>query len=170
MPAIKKDIHPFKGSSKEAQAARAAHARQFSPFGPVGYHKTKEENPELIRRWHQKGVDAMIESKKQRKTLSYLMKAFLDRPVVSNVMEAHGLDNLFPGIDASKITFGMLLTASVCMRGIAKGEGLQYSVIRDTIGEKPKDQLALTGEDGQPLNPPVVNVSFLKGQGNVDDG
>ncbi len=149
--------HDLSGNDKMAQSLRALHMRQFSPFGHKGGPILP---PEEKRKWHQKGAQASVDSKKRRKTLSNLMKALLDQKAHPEMAKVCGLVDMFPDLEPEEITYGMLLTMSVLGRGVATGRADQYTVIRDTIGEKPRDNLQITGEDGSPINPPNVNVIF----------
>ena len=163
MPAIKKPNpipqEDLGGNTKKALDARAKHARQFSLYGHPGGPRLESE---VKREWHRKGGIASAESKRRRKTLANLMKVLLDQPAGEDMMKVCGIVDMFPEMDPSEITYGMLLTMSVLGRGISTGRSDQYTVIRDTIGEKPKDNLSLTGGDGEPLNPPNVTVLFEK--------
>lgn len=161
MPAVKKSnpIPPpdMSGNTKEAKARRANYAQRFSPFGHKGGPLLP---PEEATEWHRKGGIAAQESRKKRKALSHLMKNVLDMPASQEMMKVCGIVDMFPDLRPEEITMGMLLTVSVLGRGISTGKADQYTVIRDTIGEKPRDNLTVTGEDGAPLHPPTVNVLF----------
>lgn len=172
MPAMKKlDPVPevdLGGNTKADMARRARHAGQFSPFGHKGGPILP---PEQATEWHKKGARASVESKKARKTLSMLMKSLLDQPASQEMVKICGIADMFPDTKPEEITMGMLLSFSVLGRGISTGRADQYTVIRDTIGEKPKDNIQVTGEDGAPLNPPTVNVMFAKALGKpIDKG
>lgn len=151
MPAIKKEQR-----RKHTKQECAAIAREHS-----GWYKKYKSDPEYAKEWHRKGNAASLEKQRARKTLAELMRTLLDKPAIEQLLRDNGLDYLFPGTKPEDITNAMALSASILARGIATGKPDVYAAIRDTIGEKPGQALTITGADGQPLNPPTVNVSFF---------
>ena len=61
---------------------------------------------------------------------------------------------IFPDIDDKEITTRLAMTSRLCEKAIKKGDPKAFETIRDTAGEKPKD-------NDDPDKDKIENIGFV---------
>lgn len=106
---------------------------------------------EEAKRLGSKGGKASAKAKRERKAIRDQLKALLELPVKNEKLKKK-IKEL--GISDKDIDNQMAITISIFNRAL-NGDTKAFEVIRDTIGEKPVEQI-------QNLNPPVIKLERPK--------
>lgn len=106
--------------------------------------RSKEETRELGK----KGGKASGEARRRKKLLAEQMKMLLELPL-KNAKLKEEIKKL--GISEEDVDNQMALTISIYQQAM-KGNVKAYEVIRDTIGEKPQENINLSGEVNNPYS------------------
>lgn len=106
---------------------------------------------EEAKRLGSKGGKASAKAKRERKAIRDQLKALLELPVKNEILKKK-IKEL--GISDKDIDNQMAITISIFNRAL-NGDTKAFEVIRDTIGEKPVEQI-------QNLNPPVIKLERPK--------
>lgn len=106
---------------------------------------------EEAKRLGSKGGKASAKAKRERKAIRDQLKALLELPVKNEKLK-NKIKEL--GISDKDIDNQMAITISIFNRAL-NGDTKAFEVIRDTIGEKPVEQI-------QNLNPPVIKLERPK--------
>lgn len=106
---------------------------------------------EEAKKMGSKGGKASVESKRKRKALKEQLEILLALPVKSEETKTK-IKAL--GIKDEEINNQMAMTIALYQEAL-KGNTKAVEIIRDTIGEKPIEQI-------QNLNPPIINIERPK--------
>lgn len=98
-----------------------------------------------------KGGKASVKAKRERKAMREQLEMLLSLPLQNEKSKAQ-IEKL--GVKADDIDNQMAMTIALYQEAI-KGNVKAYELIRDTIGERPIEQV-------QNLNPPVINIERPK--------
>lgn len=98
-----------------------------------------------------KGGKASVKSRRQRKAMKEQLEILLNLPLKDKNLKEE-ISNL--GVEEKDIDNQMAMTIALYQEAI-RGNTKAYELIRDTIGEKPIEQV-------QNLNPPVINIERPK--------
>ena len=117
--------------------------------------KSKEEMSEIAKKGQKAGNDAYNHNqavKKEQKTMSEILKMMVDCEITNEQAKQKIIDKC-PILDGEKITEGAIMNATLIQR--AKGDdqvaNTAYTIIRDTIGEKPTEKQEINNTGGAPV-------------------
>ncbi len=109
---------------------------------------TKEE----AKKRGSNGGKASVESRRKRKAMREQLESLLNMPVKNTKLKAQISSQL--GIKSGDIDNQMAITVALYQKAL-RGDTKAYELIRDTIGEKPIEQV-------QNINPPIINIERPK--------
>ncbi len=98
-----------------------------------------------------KGGKASVKAKRERKAMREQLEMLLNLPIKDIKIQKKVTDL---GISSSEINNQMAMTVALYQEALL-GNTKAYELIRDTIGEKPVEQV-------KNLNPPVINIERPK--------
>ena len=98
-----------------------------------------------------KGGKASVKARRERKTMRTQLEMLLQLPISDKNIKKE-IENL--GVNEIEIDNQMAMTIALYQEAL-KGNTKAYELIRDTIGEKPIEQV-------QNLNPPIINIERPK--------
>lgn len=113
--------------------------------------KNSNQSQEEAKKNGKKGGIASGKVRRERKALREQLEILLKLPIKDEKLKKQIIDL---GINKKEINNQMALTISLYQEAL-KGNTKAYELIRDTIGEKPIEQI-------QNLNPPVINIERPK--------
>ena len=113
---------------------------------------TPYRNEEEARLGGLKGGKASGESRRKKKTLREAMQMLLSKKGISEEMKALLKDD---GVDAGELTHQVAIGRALIEKA-ESGDVAAYNAIRDIVGEKPADNLAI--DIPKALSVKVVNV------------
>lgn len=113
--------------------------------------KNSNQSQEEAKKNGKKGGIASGKARRERKALKEQLEILLKLPLKNEKMKKQIVDI---GIDEREIDNQMALTISLYQEALT-GNTKAYELIRDTLGEKPIEQI-------QNLNPPVINIERPK--------
>ena len=103
-----------------------------------------ERSPEQLREQTRKGGQKSGEARRRKKTFAEVARAILDSPEddaeVLSLLQKIGLD----GTKRDTITLAQIVKA-------AKGDTDAFRIVRDTVGEKPRDELEIGNLASRPF-------------------
>lgn len=108
---------------------------------------TKEE----AKKMGSKGGKASVKARRERKAMKEQLEILLKLPLKNEKLK-NQIAEL--GIDTKEIDNQMAMTIAIYQEAM-KGNTKAYEIIRDTIGERPVEQV-------QNLNPPVITIERPK--------
>lgn len=118
----------------------------------------KEDNLKKIELTHEEAVEigrkggkASVKARRQRKAMREQLEMLLSMPIKNSEIK-DSLKKL--GIKNTDLNNQMAITIALYQRALA-GDTKAYELIRDTLGEKPIEQI-------QNINPPVINLERPK--------
>lgn len=120
-----------------------ANEKNLKPFNTL----TKEEQREITS----KGGKASAKKRKQNKTFKEIINKFLDGQVSDERLKQQMIEFGFADKDVSNKS----CTVFALWKEAIKGNTKAFELMRDTIGEKPIEQI-------QNINPPVINIERPK--------
>jgi len=111
-----------------------------------------ERTPEELRAQTSNAGKASGESRRKKKTLREAMQMLLSKKGISEEMKALLTDD---GVDAGELTHQVAIGRALIEKA-ESGDVAAYNAIRDIVGEKPADNLAI--DIPKELSVQVVNV------------
>lgn len=120
-----------------------ANEKNLKPFNTL----TKEEQREITS----KGGKASAKKRKQNKTFKEIINKFLDGQVSDERLKQQMIDFGFADKEVSNKSCAVFALWKEAIKGNTKA----FELMRDTIGEKPIEQI-------QNINPPVINIERPK--------
>lgn len=113
--------------------------------------KNSNQSQEEAKKNGKKGGIASGKARRERKALKEQLEILLKLPLKNEDLKKQ---IIALGINKKEINNQMALTISLYQEAL-KGNTKAYELIRDTLGEKPIEQI-------QNLNPPVINIERPK--------
>lgn len=111
-----------------------------------------ERTPEQLREQTRKAGVASGESRRRKRTIAEVARAILDSPEMDPdtlaLLQSIGLD----GTKRDTMTLAQIIRAT-------KGDPDSFRLIRDTIGEKPREELEIGGLADRPIQ--TIDMSKL---------
>lgn len=108
-------------------------------FNSESYDNLKRLTSEEAREYGRRGGKKSAESRRKRKALKEQLELFLSLPL-QNEEAKELLTNL--GVNVEDIDNQMAINLALCQKAL-KGDTKAYELIRDTIGEKPKEKISV---------------------------
>lgn len=113
--------------------------------------KNEDLTPEQRRRNASKAGKASAKKRQQNKTFKEIISKFLDGQVSDERLKQQMIDFGFADKEVSNKSCAVFALWKEAIKGNTKA----FELIRDTIGEKPIEQI-------QNINPPVINIERPK--------
>lgn len=113
--------------------------------------KNEDLTPEQRRRNASKAGKASAKKRQQNKTFKEIISKFLDGQVSDERLKQQMIDFGFADEEVSNKSCAVF----ALWREAIKGNTKAFELLRDTIGEKPIEQI-------QNINPPVINIERPK--------
>lgn len=120
-------------------------------------------NRELARSAGRAGSQARKINNQKRKTFKELAQLMLSMKAPKMIKEK--IKEVFPEITDNDMTSKLAMLYVQYSKAL-KGDWKAFEILRDTGGEKPVDKQEITGENGVPLIPPVINYIGVDGLKN----
>lgn len=113
--------------------------------------KNSNQSQEEAKKNGKKGGIASGKARRERKALREQLEILLKLPIKDEKLKKQIIDL---GINKKEINNQMAITIALYQEAM-RGNTKAYELIRDTLGEKPIEQI-------QNLNPPVINIERPK--------
>ena len=97
--------------------------------------------------------------KKEKKKLKEIAEMLLDMPAPEDIIER--FEQLYPELDAKEMTNRLAIVQRLILNALA-GDNKAFELLRDQIGEKPKEEIVNTNQNINITDEKVINSVLTK--------
>ena len=97
--------------------------------------------------------------KKEKKKLKEIAEMLLDMPAPEDIIER--FEQLYPDLDAKEMTNRLAIVQRLILNALA-GDNKAFELLRDQIGEKPKEEIVNTNQNIDITDEKVINAVLKK--------